>query len=155
MGRAAAAVAVPGLASDAEALWYDPLRWAAWVDGFAHVVDLPATWPGSGRLVWHSRPGGRGRVLEEVVSYEPRAGQTVAVEDARLRGTQRVTFLPGPDQVTVALELDYTLKERTPVTWLADRLFVRRELTASLRRSLLSFARERRGDMEWEAAGSR
>jgi hypothetical protein len=29
MPRARAAVTVPGLASGAEALWYDPQRWAA------------------------------------------------------------------------------------------------------------------------------
>ena len=28
-----------------------------------------------GTLLWNSRPGGRGRVLEEVVAYEARTGQ--------------------------------------------------------------------------------
>ena len=34
MGKAQASVDVPGLASDAEALWYDPVRWPAFIDGF-------------------------------------------------------------------------------------------------------------------------
>jgi hypothetical protein len=155
MGRATAAIDVPGLASDAEELWYDPARWAAWVDGFGHVVDISDGWPAEGSLRWSSTPGGRGLVLETVVAYEPRAGQTLAVEDGRLRGTQKVEFTPGADTVKVALSLDYELKERNPLTPLVDGLFVRREIAASLRRTLARFARERRGDMEMEAEASR
>ena len=141
--------AVPGLASEAEELWYDPRRWPAWVDGFGHVVKLEGEWPGVGaRSVWESRPGGRGRVVERVTAYETRVGQTVAVEDERLRGTQTVSFEPGPDGVEVALELEYELKERNPLTPLTDALFIRRALRDSLKRSLLRFARERRGDMQ-------
>jgi hypothetical protein len=155
MGRASASIDVPGLASEAEALWYDPVRWPSWVDGFGHVVELSDGWPAEGTLLWNSTPEGRGRVLETVTAYEPRSGQTLEVEDSRLRGTQRVAFTPGPEAVKVTLELDYELKERTPLTWLVDRLFVRREIAASLRRTLARFARERRGDMELEAEASR
>jgi hypothetical protein len=155
MGRAAASIEVPGLASDAEALWYDPVRWASWIDGFGHVVDLPDGWPAEGTLQWNSTPEGRGRVLETVTAYEPRAGQTLAVEDSRLRGTQRVEFTPGSEAVKVALALDYELKQRHPLTWVVDGLFVRRAIAASLRRTLARFARERRGDMELEQEGSR
>ena len=155
MGRASASIEVPGLASDAEALWYDPVRWPAFVDGFAHVVELSGAWPAEGRLSWNSTPGGRGRVREVVTAYEPRSGQTLEVEDSRLRGTQRVAFTPGPEAVKVTLELDYELKERNALTWLIDPLFVRREIVASLRRTLARFARERRGDMEMEPEPSR
>jgi hypothetical protein len=155
MGRASASIEVPGLASDAEALWYDPVRWAVWVDGFGHVVELSEGWPAEGTLQWNSTPEGRGRVLETVTAYEPRGGQSLAVEDSRLRGTQRVEFKPGPEAVKIVLTLDYELKERTPLTWLVDALFVRRAIAASLRRTLARFARERRGDMELESEGSR
>jgi hypothetical protein len=155
MGHAKASVEVPGLASAAEQLWYDPVRWPAWIDGFAHVVELADGWPAEGRLVWTSTPEGRGRVVETVTAYEPRGGQTLAVEDSRLRGTQRVQFTPGPETVTVTLSLDYELKDRAPLTWLLDLLFVRRAVVASLRRTLARFARERRGDMELEAVASR
>jgi len=155
MGRATASIKVPGLASEAEALWYDPVRWAAWVDGFGHVVELSEGWPAEGTLQWNSLPGGRGRVLEVVRAYEPRAGQTLEVEDSRLRGRQRVEFKPGPADVEIALTLDYELKERNALTWLVDALFVRREIAASLQRTLAGFARERRGDMEWEREESR
>jgi hypothetical protein len=155
MGKAEASVEVGGLASEAEALWYDPVRWPAWIDGFGHVVDVPATWPAQGRLVWDSTPGGRGRVLETVTAYEPRGGQTLAVEDSRLRGTQRVEFEPRREAVQVRLTLDYEIKDRNALTWLLDPLFVRREVVASLRRTLARFARERRGDVELEGAASR
>ena len=78
----AAVKTVPGLASEAEALWYDPQRWPVWVDGFGHVVKLEGEWPAPGaRAVWDSKPGGRGRVVERVTAYEARAGQTLEVED--------------------------------------------------------------------------
>ena len=155
MGKARASISVPGRAADAEALWYDPLRWPVWVDGFGHVVEVPEGWPAEGALRWNSTPGGRGLVLERVVAYEPRGGQTLEVEDGRLRGTQRVEFTPGPETVRVAVSLAYELKERNPLTPLVDGLFVRREIAASLRRTLARFARERRGDMELEAEASR
>ena len=149
MPRVRAAVTVPGLASEAEALWYDPQRWPAWVDGFGHVVKLEGEWPAPGaRAVWDSRPGGRGRVVERVTAFEARAGQTLAVEDEKLRGTQRVVFEPGSDGVQVALELEYEIKGANVFTPLTDALFIRRALRESLKRSLLRFARERRADME-------
>ena len=103
---------MPGLASEAEELWYDPQRWPAWIDGFGHVVKLEGEWPAPGaRPVWESRPGGRGRVVERVTAYEARTGQTLEVEDEQLRGDAAVSFEPGPDGVEVALELDYELKD--------------------------------------------
>jgi hypothetical protein len=140
---------VPGLAYDAEELWYDPQRWPAWVDGFGHVVSLSDGWPHEGaRSVWESKPGGRGRVTERVTAYEARVGQTLVVDDAKLRGTQRVTFTPGPEGVEVALELEYALKERSALTPITDVLFIRRALRDSLKRTLLRFARERQGDLD-------
>ena len=77
MGRAEASIEVPGLASEAEALWYDPVRWPAWIDGFGHVVELDDGWPAEGAARLDSTPEGRGRVLETVTAYEPRGGQTL------------------------------------------------------------------------------
>jgi len=90
-------------------------------------------------VVWDSVPNGRGRVLEEVLEHETRVGQTVAVEDARLEGTQRVRFGDG----VVVLELEFTLKGRTP---LLTPLFVRRAFRDSLARTLSRFARELRSE---------
>jgi hypothetical protein len=149
MARASATITVPGRVAEAEELWYDRHRWAAWVDGFGHVVKLEGEWPQPGaRLLWDSPPKGRGRVVERVLAYEPRAGYTLEVEDERLEGTQTVTFEPLHDEVRVTLALAYDLKQRNLFTPLIDPLFIRRQLRASLTRTLTRFAHERRAEAE-------
>ena len=133
MGRVRASVVVPGLASEAEALWYDTTRWPTFVDGLHHSRGWRATGREAGaRVLWDSQPGGRGRVQERVTSYVAREGQTVDVEDEKLRGTQRVSFTPVEGGVTVTLELRYTLKEQRPGMALVDLLFIRRPQRESL-----------------------
>jgi hypothetical protein len=149
MARVSATVTVPGRTADAEALWYDPHRWAAWIDGFGHVVKLEGDWPRPGaRLLWDSRPAGRGRVVESVAAYEPRRGQTLEVEDEKLEGTQTVVFEPAGDDVRVTLALEYRLKQRGPLAPLLDLLFIRRSLRASLTRTLTKFGHERRAELD-------
>jgi hypothetical protein len=150
MARVFATTIVPGRIVESEELWYDQHRWAAWIDGFGHVAKLEGEWPKQGaRLLWDSPPKGRGRVEERVVAYEPRSGHTLAVEDAKLRGTQTVEFeAAGGDEVRVTLTLDYELKERNPLTPLLDPLFIRRALRESLRRTLVRFGHERRAEIE-------
>jgi polyketide cyclase/dehydrase/lipid transport protein len=148
MASVTATVTVPGRVADAEELWYDEHRWAAWVDGFAHVAKLEGEWPQPGaRLLWDSPPSGRGRVVERVVAYEPRTGYTVEVEDERLEGTQTIAFEPLAGEVRITLALEYELKERNPLTPLIDPLFIRRRLRASLTRTLTRFAHERRAEL--------
>jgi hypothetical protein len=143
VGRVRASVVVPGLASEAEALWYDTTRWATFVDGLHHIARLEGEWPRAGaRVLWDSPPGGRGRVQERVTAYVAREGQTVAVEDEKIHGTQRVTFTPIEGGVTVALELEYTLKEQRPGMALVDLLFIRRPQRESLQRTLRRFRTE-------------
>jgi hypothetical protein len=144
MGRVRASIEIPVQASAAEDLWYDTARWPAFIDGLHAVHSVAEQWPQPGaRVVWDSRPGGRGRVLEHVEAYEPRTGQTLAVEDEKLRGTQRIEFAPGADGVTVTLTLEYELKERQgAITGLVDVLFIRRPIRDSLRRTLARFGRE-------------
>jgi hypothetical protein len=150
MGRASASITVKGRAAEAEALWYDRHRWPSWVDGFGHVVLLEGDWPEVGaRLVWDSPPGGRGRVQERVVAYESRTGQTLDVEDGAMRGRQHVAFSPGPESVEVTLTLEYEIKDRKPLTPVVDRLFVRRAMADSLRRTLSRFANERKAEIQF------
>jgi len=145
MPRVSASTVVPGRVVEAEQLWYDPHRWAAWIDGFGHVTKLEGEWPQVGaRLLWDSRPQGRGRVSERVAAYEPRSGQTLDVEDSRLLGTQTVAFEPEGDQVRVSLTLEYRLKSGNPVV---DLLFIRRALRDSLRRTVDRFGHERRAEV--------
>ena len=149
MGRVRARLEVSGQASDAEALWYDTRRWPAFVDGCKHVARVDGEWPHEGaRVVWDSYPGGRGRGLERVVGYEARAGQSVEVEDEKIRGTQRVAFAPHAGGVTVSLELDYELKEQRGMFGAYDRLFVRRPRREALERTLRRFATEVRAERD-------
>jgi uncharacterized membrane protein len=143
--KARAQITVAGRISEAEALWYDTRRWPTFVDGFHHVARADPGWPAEGTLMWDSTPGGRGRVLETVLRYEPRAGQTAEVEDEQITGTQTVGFLARPgDRVQVTLELDYALKQRRggPLFTVVDLLFIRPRQREALARTLARFSRE-------------
>lgn len=143
MGSVSATIILPARASEAEALWYDTARWPAFVDGLKHVVRTDDGWPAAGgRVLWDSHPGGRGRVQERVSAYEARVGQTSAVEDEKIRGTQRIDFEPREDGVRVRLALDYQVKDARPGMWFVDVLFVRRPQRESLARTLRRFAVE-------------
>ena len=151
MARASAEIEIPGPISDAEALWYDTSRWASFVDGFGHLVKREGDWPRPGaRVMWESVRDGRGLVAERVVAYEVRVSQTVEVEDPRITGRQTISFAAGEEgRCTVALELDYRLKEGGPLAPVVDALFVRRAFRDALRRTLSRFAREVRSDREF------
>jgi hypothetical protein len=151
--RVSATITVPGRAVHAERVWYDPARWASWIDGFGHVVSLDDDWPRKGaRRLWDSPPQGRGRVSETVLAYEMRIGQSLEVEDARLSGTQSVTFEPQPESVKITLTLDYRLKDRNLITPLVDLLFIRRALNDSLRRTLRRFNSELAAERQFGGA---
>lgn len=145
MGVARAAVELTTLPAAVERLWSEPEGWAGFVDGFERVVELDPAWPAVGaRLVWESHPGGRGRVVEQVLRQVPGAELVVAQEDPQLRGVQRLAFAPvagDANRTGVALELDYALLRGGPFMVVADPLFVRRALRDSLRRTLAGLAR--------------
>ncbi len=154
MARVYARTQLSQPASAAEALWYDTSRWAAFIDGFGHVDRVDGDWPKEGSSVsWTSGPGGRGRVVEDVTRYEPRSGQELAVEDERMRGTQRVVFEPGADGTVMTLELVYEVKgaQPAPLRALFDALFVRRPMRNSLTATLTRFRRELASDAELTA----
>ena len=143
MTRVRASIRVPGLASEAEALWYDTRRWATFVDGLHHIARVEGDWPHAGaRVLWDSNPDGRGRVQERVTAYAAREGQTLEIEDEKISGTQRVTFTPTGDGVVVTLELTYELKAARPGMALVDLLFIRRPQRESLQRTLRRFRTE-------------
>lgn len=148
MSRVIASVVVPGRISDAETLWYDVARWPTIVDGFSHVKRRDEDWPRSGQLVWDSTPHGRGRVVERVVRYEARVGQTAQIEEEKLLGEQTIAFETEGEGTRVTLRLEYALKQANPLSPLVDVLFIRRAQRESLQRTLARFARERRADHE-------
>ena len=146
--RVTVSTVAPGSVSDAEALWYDLNRWAAFVDGFAAVASKDSGWPGEGaRLVWRSTPHGRGEVHERVVAHEPLGGQTVEFHDARLTGSQRVEFQAHGEHTRVTLTMEYRIEDANPLTPVVDLLFVRRAVRDALQRTVVRFARERQGDL--------
>jgi hypothetical protein len=147
VGKVRALVDVPGQASAAEALWYDHRRWPAFIDGCKYVARVGGDWPRVGAtVVWDSYPGGRGRVLEQVIAYEARVGQSLLIEDETVRGVQQVAFGPHADGVTVGLQLDYTLKQPRGKFGAFDLFFVRRPQRESLERTLRRFAGELRAE---------
>ena len=149
MGRVSASCQLRGPLGAAERLWYDTSRWPSFIDGFARLVKVEGNWPrAGGRVVWDSTPAGRGRVVERVTRHEAGAGQSLEVEDPRLQGTQEIRFARLDDGIEVGLQLDYELKQRTPLGAVVDVLFIRRALRDSLRRTLTRFSRELRSDME-------
>jgi hypothetical protein len=149
VGKVGAEIDVDAPLNAVEALWYDTSRWASFIDGFGNVVKLEGDWPLEGsRIVWNSTPRGRGRVVERVVGHTPGEGQTVAVEDPKLRGTQRIQFEALADGTAVALVLEYELKEATPLTPIVDVLFIRRAQRDALRRTLMRLGRELHADAE-------
>lgn len=141
MSKVKASAAIGDSIFNAEELWYDTTRWASFVPGFGHVVSVDADWPRGGSLTWDSRPGGRGRVIEDVVWFSPREGQDVEFEDPEVTGTQRLRFAPGE----VSLELEYRLKEGNV---LRDLLLVRRRMHRIVRATVRRFAIELESDRE-------
>jgi len=151
VARVTRSTELPGPISAAEELWYDLRRRAGFVDGFGHVVKVEGPWPQTGsRLLWDAPPDGRGRVAETVERFRSREGQTVAIEDEQLRGTQTTSFIAGAaGLVRVTVTLDWTLKEGNAVT---DWLFVRRAMGEALRRTLARYRIERLSDLDDERA---
>jgi hypothetical protein len=141
---------LPGASvAEAEALWYDLRRWPGFVDGFGTMAVWHGEWPqADARVVWDSSRGGRGRVVEQVVSHEPGATQRVRVEDPQLRGEQTVRFAPLEASCEMTLELSYELKRPGFGGALTDLFFVRHALRESLRRTLHRFAIELQSDRD-------
>ncbi|HWI07306.1 MAG TPA: SRPBCC family protein [Solirubrobacteraceae bacterium] len=135
--------------AEAEALWLERNRWPSFIDGFGVMSIYHGDWPEPGsRVVWDSTPGGRGRVAEEVVDYEPGALLRSEVEDPQLIGTQGVSFHAVEGGAEIRLELSYELKRRGVVALVTDLFFVRRAIGDALRRTLRRFAVELQADRE-------
>lgn len=142
---------LPGAPVDeAAALWFDLARRPSIVDGFGRLARSEGRWPHAGaRIVWDSLRDGRGRVVEQVLEYEPGVTQLVDIEDPQLRGTQRVTFSATDAGCVIGLELHYELKRGPGLgRMLADLLFVRRTLGDALQRTLRRFAVELQADRD-------
>jgi hypothetical protein len=143
MARTARAAAVVPLAPEgALALWTKLDRWATFVEGYKHAVEVSDDWPAEGsRVVWESGPGGRGRVTEKVLRHGTSRFETRVSEEA-FQGRQTLSVSEDAEGSRVELTLEYELTKYGPLRGLADMVFIRRALRDALRRTLRRFATE-------------
>jgi hypothetical protein len=124
-------------------LWTDVERWPSFVEGFARLVERDPSWPAAGaRLVWESRPAGRGRVTEKVVEGEGPDRFVTRVFEERLAGTQTFRVIESEGGSRAELSLEYTLTKYGPLGAVADAIFIRRAIRDMLRRTLFRFSVE-------------
>ena len=125
-------------------LWTDLRRWPTFIDDFAQAESVDPEWPERGsKLVWVSRPHGRGRVTQKVTACIPPTRLETTIFEERLTGTQTATFEPAEDGRTVfALGLDYSLTTAGVFAAITDFFFIRRALRDSLVRTCRRFASE-------------
>jgi hypothetical protein len=125
-------------------LWSDIRRWPTFIDDFGHPEGVDPEWPAAGsKLVWQSKPHGRGRVTQKVTVCEPPDRLQMLIFEDRLSGTQTATFEPGEDGRTIfELQLEYELTKGGALAALTDVLFIRRALRDSLSRTCRRFASE-------------
>ena len=143
MRRVSVSRKLPGSVHEAETCWYDVGRWQHFIDGLARVIEVTGEWPhAGGTVVWESGPAGRGRVTERAISYQPLAGQTVAVQDDSITAQQTVAFTAEQDEVLVELSLEYEVRKRSPFTPVVDLLFIRGAIERSLRTTISRFEAE-------------
>ena len=121
--------------------YFDPEGWRQWVDGFAAVIDSDGYPHEAGTLRWQSIPAGRGEVVETVLRHEPRRLHLVEFSDPAMTGTLETRFGVEGEATNVTQALEYRLLARGPLARLAALLFVRGQLRASMRRSLLALRR--------------
>ena len=126
----------------AAAMWREPRRWAAFVEGFQRVEEQSPDWPAEGaKVVWVSGPGGRGRVTEKVKTAAPTAFATLVYED-RLVGTQTFRAAEDGEGSRAEVTLEYQLTSESPLKQVTDLLFIRRALRDALGRTVRRFAVE-------------
>jgi uncharacterized membrane protein len=139
MARVEASVEIRAPLADVWALYFDPQRWAAWVDGFASVTSAEGYPEAGGELLWRSSAAGRGQVRETVLSHQPRSLHRIRYEDPESAGELETRFemLPGADRTTrVSQRLSYGLLGGGPLAAVTDFLFIRSQMRRSLERSL-------------------
>ncbi|MFL5887199.1 MAG: SRPBCC family protein [Thermoleophilaceae bacterium] len=144
MGRAQDSTEVSLPPARAFELWTDVSRWPTFIDDYAHAESVDDDWPAAGaKLVWVSRPHGRGRVTQKVNASDPGRRFATTVFEERLQGTQTASFEPIPSGGTrFRLDLEYQLTSAGVFAAITDFFFIRRALRDSLVRTCRRFASE-------------
>jgi uncharacterized protein YndB with AHSA1/START domain len=149
VSRVEAAVEIEAPLAEVWDLYFDPARWAAWVDGFSSVISELGYPEHGGVLNWRSTPAGRGEVHEQVVAHEPRSLHRVDYTDPSSRGTLETAFemLPAGEagsgrRTRVTQRLEYRVTSGGPFAAVTDLFFIRSQMRQSLQRSLLDLRLE-------------
>lgn len=121
--------------------YFDPSGWGAWVDGFQGPVAAEGYPHAGGTLRWRSIPAGRGEVTERVLAHEARRRHAIAFADPTMEGELETRFAIEGDGTRVTQRLDYRPLDRGPIARVGAVLFVKGQVRASMRRSLLAFRR--------------
>jgi uncharacterized protein YndB with AHSA1/START domain len=126
-------------------LYFEPASWPAWVDQFADVVASEGYPEEGGTLRWRSGRAGRGEVSERVLEHVPRSRHRIAFSDPETEGELVTTFEPTPAGTRCRLEMSYRLADAGAFGLIADGLFGRSQMRASLARSLVGLRAELEG----------
>lgn len=149
MGKVEAGTEIGAPLAEVWDLYFEPTRWASWVDGFSSVIS-ESGYPGTGgKLAWRSTPAGRGRVDERVLAHEPRSLHRVSFEDPTATGELEVSFEMLPAETAesgrrtkVSQRLSYRVLTGGPLRAVIDLLFIRSQMRRSLQRSLVDLRLE-------------
>jgi hypothetical protein len=136
MARVASAVEIAAPAAAVWEAYFDPGAWSRWVDQFAAVIASDSYPEEGGTLRWRSGRAGRGEVSERVLEHRPRRLHRIAFDDPHVTGELATTFEIIDGGTRVRQEQTYDLRRRGPFARIADVLFVRAQMRASLARSL-------------------
>ena len=147
MAKVEASVEIDAALAEVWELYFDPPRWASWVDGFASVVSFDDGYPErGGKLLWRSTSAGRGQVTETVVDHQPRSRHRIEFEDPESAGELETTFemLPSEEgrRLRVTQAMTYRLTSGGPLRAVTDVLFIRPQMRRSLERSLIELRLE-------------
>lgn len=146
MARVEASVEIDAPLADVWNLYFDPARWASWVDGFSSVASSDGYPEPGGMLTWRSTAAGRGQVRERVAEHLPRSLHRIEFEDPESSGELETTFgmLPSESgrRVKVSQGLTYRLTSGGPLRAVTDVLFIRPQMRRSLERSLIELRLE-------------
>ena len=142
MARVDAGVEIAAPLAEVWDLYFDPARWASWVDQFGSVVSESGYPETGGELVWRSNASGRGEVSERVLAHQPRSLHRIEFEDPQVAGELETRFEMQPageggERLTkVTQSLTYRLTTGGPLRAVTDLLFIRGQMRGSLQRSL-------------------
>ena len=95
--------------------------------------------------MWVTPPHGRGLMSEIVTAYTAGDGQTLDVEDAKVRGLQRVRFESDGVRTRITLALELETEGKLPP---GRRWWLRRQFRGELERTLERFSYELAADRD-------